>query len=564
MKLLRKQLIKELLKNKIFLFLMLLLSIATSFMYFFVQFSIDGNMRLLNSLPELSTNQLEYRNALDSNSILANSILAGFVALTVFVLVMFFYRFFKANAPQLGGLKTLGFRDTVICRQFLLFTMSLSLTGGLIGLLGGYFLSDTLMEAGRESYQIAEQIKAISFSSLLAGLGIPLLVFCTGTYLSYFLIRGKETGILMAGMDNQMKDSRLLHIADKLADLFPVKRRLSVRLALRKPITVILILISVMSFSVMFILAYSLNLSSPKLVESQTIGHNELYEIQYDDIQEQAVDSNEMLTYLSANGTIQKGNVVLERTLAGINENKKLLELQDPKGDSVEVPKKGEAVIGVELQALYDLSVGDEIAVKINGVQKNLQISAIALNAEMNWVYCSKADICNMINVPEDSYNGIWSLKEVRDGDRIITKEQKQEDLARSTVSNKTSAVINQVMGCFIGCILLFLALFLNFQSSTKDILILHLMGYQTNAIHKMLIDIYKPIVWISFVITLLPSVWLVKTILKSLSIQIGDYMAFQTNSFVIAGIFILLNLLYIIVQKTFNGGIRRMKKDLL
>lgn len=51
------------------------------------------------------------------------------------------------------------------------------------------------------------------------------------------------------------------------------------------------------------------------------------------------------------------------------------------------------------------------------------------------------------------------------------------------------------------------------------------------------------------------------KLILKSLSVQIGDYMPFQTNLFVITGIFIFLNVIYFFVQYTFNVGIVRVIK---
>lgn len=60
MKLVEKQLVQSLSKNKIFVFLMFLLSVFTSFMYFFVRFSIDVNYKRLQSIAVLNEKQQLY------------------------------------------------------------------------------------------------------------------------------------------------------------------------------------------------------------------------------------------------------------------------------------------------------------------------------------------------------------------------------------------------------------------------------------------------------------------------------------------------------------------------
>lgn len=76
-----------------------------------------------------------------------------------------------------------------------------------------------------------------------------------------------------------------------------------------------------------------------------------------------------------------------------------------------------------------------------------------------------------------------------------------------------------------------------------------------------MLINIYGPMIVIAYGVTLWPAIQVVKGILRSLSIQIGDYMMFQTNVYVVIGCLILLGLLYYMVQFLFQFGINRMTK---
>ena len=189
-------------------------------------------------------------------------------------------------------------------------------------------------------------------------------------------------------------------------------------------------------------------------------------------------------------------------------------------------------------------------------------ISGIAFNAATDSVYISKQELAKHLSQPSDYCNGIWSMKDLNLGGDVITKAQRIDKLERDSVSNKSSAVINQVMGCAVGCILLFLALYINFQDSTRDILILHLMGYKVKEIRKMLINIYGPIMRISFILTLIPGIMLVRSILRTLSLQIGDYIPFQTNGFILVGIFVLLNLVYILVQGSFHAGVKRIIRN--
>lgn len=82
----------------------------------------------------------------------------------------------------------------------------------------------------------------------------------------------------------------------------------------------------------------------------------------------------------------------------------------------------------------------------------------------------------NALALPADAHNGDFRLdapNEVPDGVVVISREQRIDDLNRNAVSNNISAIINQATGALAGCILIFLALYVNFQDNTRDMLIL-------------------------------------------------------------------------------------------
>ena len=563
-----KHLTKEIFKNKIFITLMFILVLFTSFMYYFVHFSIDANIRVLRVLPYLSENQLAYQNGMLSNIILARNILIAFIGLTSFVFVMFFYRFFKASSKQLGCLKSLGFKDQVLSGYFVIFTLLISLSATLIGLVTGYFISDVLIQSSIQSYNVTNLIKSLNLTSILVGLLVPTSIFCFIAFFSYGFLQRKETALLISNMDIKSTCPVILLLANKIARFYPKKDKFPMRLALRKPIALLLIILSVMSFSTMFILAYSLNLSSQQVFQSQTQGHNYLYDAHFDTPQYEVLPATDFMAYLDASGRIEYADTSIRQALIGLEKNSSLFTLLDSKGNTLESPPYSRVIISSALQELYGFQVGDEVLINVGETIHTMTISDIAFNAKLNSIYISKNELAQMLSLPDCAYTGLWSMQnipKVVEGIDVTTHTQKIQGLERSFVSNRISALINQVIGCLIGCMLLFLALLLNFQDSTRDMLILHLLGYQPKAIRKMLVDLYKPILWLFFLLTLWPAIQIVKSVLRSLSIQIGDYMPFQTNIFVIVGIFALLNIVYLFVQSTFNIGIKKLiKKDMI
>ena len=427
-----KQIAGQLAKNKIFVFLLLTLIGLTSLSFFFVRFSIDGNMAALNNLGSLSENQQLYKNALNSNSSLAYLFFLSSAGLTVFVILMFFYRFFRSNRKMIGCLKSLGFQNYSLQWIFTLFIAALSILGALAGMVGGYYLSTVLIEANMQTYSVGGLVKGVSPLTVFVGLGLSTLVFSAAAFFTYFFISGTETGTLLAG-NNQAAYSGVPHMADKIANLFPVKNKLALRISLRKPVAILLILIAVMSFSVFVILGRSLNISSQKVFDSQTIGHNYECDVHYKTARFNAADVQNIVPYMEAAGTVAFG-----------------------------------------------------------------------------------------------SHRG-------------------------------------QVTGISVGCILLFLALYINFQDNTRDILILYMTGYRIRQIRKMLIDIYLPMIWCIFGITLLPAIFITQAIQRSLSITTKDYMPFGTSLPVILFSFVTLTIIYWLVQAIFSFGIRRViqKEDI-
>jgi len=553
-----KQLVKQLVYNKVFVVLLFILAMLTSLSFYFVMFSVDGNISALSRLSGLNESQLLLRDALNSNTTLAYAFFTALIILTVFVFIMFFYRFFRSNKRQIGCIKSLGFRDNALCSCFVIFTAILSVIGTLSGLLGGYFLSDVLMDAYEKTYSVTGLVKGLSVQSLVVGLMISTAVFCAASFFCYSFVGGKEPGVLITGISNQTRFTAGLKAANKISSLIPVKNKFPLRIALRKPFVLLLIIVAVMSFNIFIILGRSLHISSQKVFNSQIIGHNYEYDTSYTEYKTDLLPEKVAIAYLDCPAKLFTGSFDIEQTVIGLYDLNDVYELQNSNGSLLSMLEAGTVYINPGLNEIYGVNIGDDLIVEINGDEYIFTVVDIAANAKSTGLYINANELSEILEIPVGAYNGVLSMETVPGG-ITITRAQQIDRLDRDAVSNEISALINQVSGVIVGIILILLALYLSFQDNTSDILILHMMGFRINAIRKMLIDIYLPIIWTAFLITLVPSIYFAKWYQKSLSISINDYMPFGTSIFVILFAFLLLSMIYWLVQVMFGHGLKRV-----
>lgn len=557
--LLYKSVTKQIMKNRTYVFLVWVLTILTSLSYFFVKFSIDGNMDLLHRKDIVQENEVLWKNALKSNTSLANIFLLATTLLTCFVFAMFFYRFFRANKVSIGCMKALGMKNRELLTCFCSFSLVLSLTGGVTGIVFGFFLSDVLLQAYTQSYCVTEVVKEIHVSSILLGCGLPILAYSGVAALCFLMISGKEPGILLVGIVPYKKLGTAFHMADVVTGLIPVKQKFPFRIAFRKPIAMIIMLAAIMVFQVCVILGQSLNLSSLKIMQSQIQGHNYEYDIRLEHVTNKEV-TNTVVPYLyqECEVILADKNISIPHTIIGMYGKNDMYIPENGKEVAISEILTDTVCINKGLADMYGVKIGETVQISVNGTCKSFEVANIIENAKTACVYCGAWDLAQFLGYENGSYNGLWSMEQIDIDGLAESRLQRVERLERDAVSNKISAVINQATGVLIGVILLFLALFINFQDNQRDMDILRLIGYQNKEIRRLFVDVYLPIVVFFFLISAFPSILLAKAIQKGLSLSIQDYLPFGINIKVFVVMFIMMGLLYGCVWGSF---VRKLRK---
>jgi putative ABC transport system permease protein len=148
------------------------------------------------------------------------------------------------------------------------------------------------LNANKESYAVTGLEKGVNGISFFYGVILVIVILCLVTALSCYPFYKKDAALLISGADTRRENKIIANFANFCANLTPKRYRLSVRIAMRKPVTILLTVAAVGTVSTLFILSGSLNMSSQKVYSSQTDGHHYQYETQYDTYQEGANTAN--------------------------------------------------------------------------------------------------------------------------------------------------------------------------------------------------------------------------------------------------------------------------------
>lgn len=545
-------------KNKANTVILCILTFLTSFMYFFVQCSIDANKKVLSRKSVTDEYDEMFRTALESNSVLSMTFLVCLLLITLFIFYMFYKKKFELERKNMGLLRSLGFTSNSITKVYMIISFAIGMIFSLAGMGTGYYFSYILLENYKISCHIDHAERGLAFSSFFMGVILVSAVISLGALIASRVYRSEEPSVLLSGQTKEMENGFINRTAEKVSKVIVSKYSFSSRLALRKPFNILLMLISVFVYLVLILVSFSLNLSSSKIYSSLTAGRDFGYEIRFEHT---SADKQEDCEYFRTDKAVFfKGKTEIgELELTALNNGGKAFVLRC--GDDDVSLDDREAAVSLRTSEVFGVKAGDELSAEYDGKEYTFKVKAVADNASMDSVYVNLGYWDSLNGDDPEAYNSIWcnELPENTDGMKVLSHEDYLKQLDDANVSNRISAVIDQALGCVFGLLLIFLVLLLNFQDNSLNFIYLRKLGYLRHEIRKMLVNIYFPIMIAAFIISVIPAVFTSKAILRMLSLQTGDYMPFVFSLPVFIYAFIILLVLYFAVLFMFDIKLKKM-----
>ncbi|MBQ2609615.1 MAG: hypothetical protein II586_04610, partial [Butyrivibrio sp.] len=282
MKLLYKHIKKDFLAKKTMMAILSLFLIGTSFLHYFVHFSVDKNLKIYRNLDQsaLAENELKFINALEINKVLIRNMSSAMIVVFLLILFLFLTNTIKKNQAKVGLLQSLGFTTWDIARHTFTLLSVVSWITALIGAFTGFFGSSILISAYKKTYMVESLSKGISFAAFIYPFAWASLIDIV-TLIAYALSANKEVALLMKKADSSAGKPGFV---EKFIGFFKMKGGYKYKLTLKNISELFLLVTAIITFGIMFVLSVSLLLSSREIMGSQREGREYSYVTEYDEV----------------------------------------------------------------------------------------------------------------------------------------------------------------------------------------------------------------------------------------------------------------------------------------
>ncbi|MGY0374149.1 ABC transporter permease [Clostridium sp. JNZ J1-5] len=463
--------------------------------------------------------------------------------LTCLLLSIIMWRMIKSEFIQIGTLYALGYTKKEILKHYIKFPIIISLLGGILGTILGIITVSPLLHYMITYFNIPSIDSSYSTLYIAISPIIPLIFLVT----SVWIIASKALKLsplqLMRGNIGNRKVGKL----EKRLKLyrFKFKTKFKIRELWRNiPRTLILIL-GVTIASMFLLLGFISKNSIDSILEE---GYKNTYKYEYNYILNKIHNENTYGGDEYNSSSFKTGENGENFSIYGLKSNAKSINLVDKNNSPLVFDR---TIITLPLAEELNLSIGDTIQVINNytNVKSSLKIDAIANSYMDKAIYMPLNKFNKIMNLPEDSFIGIYSDKTLNiDNSKIFKLGSKTESIAafNSIIEPlKYSLIIMGLISAIISLIVIYIITSLIVEENKGSISMLKVLGYTNKEINSLIINSGRIPVIIGYLISIPLLIASIKKLMDSVTKGINFSLPININYiYTIAG-FVIIYITY-------------------
>ena len=323
-----------------------------------------------------------------------------FYSITMVVVGLFINQIIKTMTPQIGVMMSIGIDNNSIVALFMLFTVIMGLTAGLLGIPVGFGLSIIMAGIMRKTYSIPTISPALNPLVTISAI-VGLLIFVVLTTLiatrAIFRITPKD-----ATISNESKRKKLPKWLDKVIDKSPMNIKLGLNSTAQNPRRFFVSSFSIFASLVLILLSNFFYVSKEEMID-QSVGRRLNYDCQVYLTQKEEqsfIDDFSSQSFIEENGfedcyytylkiDVDSGQDVYLECLAVDEGENALINIPDNSGyGSLNVPSSGIILPKTSAETL-NVKKGDTISIN----NKNVEVKEISYQYFHPITYLSKAQM---------------------------------------------------------------------------------------------------------------------------------------------------------------------------
>lgn len=511
----------------------------------------DSMLKLLNSkeitmspftitrLARIAALQLEFK----TDRLFAEYFLYLLLAISVIVITIITKKRIDDERLQIGVLKSLGYNRFSIAISYLTYPIVGSIIGGILGYLVGVIFYKPISQIYISYFLIPLDNFNISISYLLKCITTPLIFLSILCYLvAIFMLRKKPLALLKEG--SNLKVNFFSKIVNKLTSKFPFKYRFKYSLALRSiPKLLVVALTSFFTGMLIVLTLIGVDLMD-NVLEKSFSGMNYDYMVFMQNVESDKIDSKSDYILSSTipldkvkkkNGKVkdlQKEEISISVT--GIDTDAKYIDVLNKKGKDIKYKLEDEnaIIINSNMQKLYDLEVGDMILSELDEGKTTIEYKIVDIAEEymnMNG-YVNRTSYSKKVGFDKAVYTTIYSknkdfsdMKNFSNDDSkkiatIINFDDLKENIQIQLDTFNASIYVVIGFASIMAFIIILVIANIIVEENKKTISLMKVMGYKNKEISSIVLNIYTPVIIISYLLSIPAMVKFLETVVAALS----------------------------------------------
>ncbi len=505
------------------------------------------------------TNKIESDSApiraFHSNKLLAFTFLFGLLLISAYIYFLFVSKFIEQNRKMIGAIMALGYKKVTIIKALIMGTLPFILLGSTLGCIIGKKLSGVLVNRYIHTFMFTDFKTGISLKMLVIGIGALPIMICILIIVTISILVNEDIAILMGSSKVEKENKVYNKMISFMLSTVKDENKFSYKTILRKKNSILLTIVAMIAVGTLFITSISLYFSSINVFSKQFEGQN----YQYIYTTDYYVDDD--FVKESDNCIVTTSNVVSDHPctvkLYGLKAEMDYFKLYSPKNELIFVKGDG-VIISKGFSVLYGIGVGDSIVLTIGNEKIECAVSNICQNGALYHVYMEKGKLADVLDISGNVSNVFYSnIEQNIDGASRTTIDEQMQAEKYNQNSNKSSAVINQVIGIVFAILMFFLVMILIIQENQENIRILLLLGYKEETAVKLVLGKYRFFISLILLLTMPVSLHISYSIHLGISRGTNDYIPFSWNIIVLLALFLIVNILYTILYTIYRKRIK-------
>jgi putative ABC transport system permease protein len=519
----------------------------------------NENIIILNWMSISENPRVTYVTAkLDGINSMSSAMPAAILLLTCILTGIVMWRMLKREAVIIGTLYALGYRKKEIMKHYLIYPLSIALTGGIIGTILGTFTLRPMLNFMVMYFNVPVNTVSFTASYLIISVLLPVVFL---SVCGYFVVNKalKSSPVeLMKGGSDKGKVSFL----ERLVKLEGLKfsTKFKVREQLRSIPRSTFLLLGVIMATMLLLLGFAAKSSLDYMMNDAYQGTFKYqYYYLFNSVQKGNPANGEVF---SQSPFILKSDDKSGVTVYGINPDSKYIMLKDKSGSKLSTDK---VIITRPLADKLKIKPQDTMQLinKLDSKEYSIKVDSIAETYAGEYVYMPLDKFNNMLKYPSDSYIGLWSSEKLDIPENKILSAGTIDDFKNAfnasiqplEVSMGTIAFISFI----IGLIVIYVVTSLIIEENKESISLMKVLGYRKKEVYSLILNSSSFLVVLGYILgvpLLLASLSaMFKSVTKSMNLTFPVTIGY---SYVIVG-FVVIYITYEISKLLSRKKINRI-----